>query len=67
MVPVLGYFVGRCPRAPSRMALAMTTAIPIEISTSPMLKTFANGTNGGSAKTSVNGASAGDSTTALFE
>jgi hypothetical protein len=49
------------------MADTMTTATPIEMSTSPMLNTLANGTNGGSAKMSVSGASAGDSTTALFE
>ena len=42
-----GVLCGEVSRAPSRMALAMTTAIPSEISTSPMLNTFANGTPAG--------------------
>ena len=49
-----------------RIPTAMTTTIPTAISTSPMLNTLANGSDGGTAKMSVSGARAGSSRTALF-
>jgi hypothetical protein len=44
----------------------MTTTIPIAISTSPTLKTFASGRPAGIAKMSVSGPSEGLSSTTLF-
>ena len=49
----------RRPRAHGR---TITITMPMPIRTSPMLKTLAKGTHGGSAKMSVRGASAGSGT-----
>ena len=50
-----------------RMAVTMSTKMPIARRTSPMLKTLANGSHRGSANRSISGARAGAATTALFE
>ena len=49
-----------------RIASAIVAAMPIPMSTSPMLNTFANGSQAGSAKMSVSGARAGSGTMTLF-
>ena len=66
---------GQCQDAPAvdaatgrrRIAETMTMTTPTPISTSPRLKTFAQGSQGGRAKMSVSGASAGSGTKELFE
>ena len=50
-------------RQTGRIASAIVAAMPTPMSTSPMLKTFANGSQAGSAKMSVSGAKAGSGTT----
>ena len=51
-------------RGSRRIAAAIATAMPTPISTSPMLKTFASGSQAGVANTSVSGSSAGRGTIA---
>src|SRR6185503_218950 len=50
--------------SPRRIPMAIVTTIPSAISTSPTLKTLANGSPAGIAKMSVSGARTGFSTTA---
>ena len=71
MRPVADQAVARRPaadsRVPRRIAAAITKATPTPMITSPTLKTFANGSHGGSAKMSVSAARLGFATTELLE